>query len=186
MANIWLEPAIDGNDKTGHLRSTHLNGERVKALLMEFINQLAADEWINAAYILPKIHYGSNVEATPLDRSSPYYPEWWQYEIKARFDMGHDKTCVVIEVEHFFRSRYYGIAYREIWIPIDEFVKVLNKIYPDPITDDVIHQWKFAAWVTYKNAERNKHSFVCTLRNLENASSAFKAGLNEKAERVNV
>lgn len=186
MANLWLEPEMDGSDKTGELRSCHLDGKRVQAILVEFIKQLSGDEWLNAAYIVPKVHYGSAVEAIPLNRSAPYHPEWYQYEIKARWDTGREQPCVVIEVEHFFRSRYYGTAYREIWVPIDTLVGIVNKIYPDAVPDDVASQWRFAALVSYQNQERNKSSFVCTLRNLENATLAFKAGLNEKAERVNV
>lgn len=186
MANFWLEPVLDGSDRVGDIKSSHLDGQRVQALVVEFMNQLTADEWMNAAYIIPKIHYGSKVDATPLNRPNVSNADWYQYEVKARFDSGHDKTCLVIELEHFFRSRYYGTTHREIWIPIEQLRVILNKVYPEPIPDDVVNQWKYAASLSYSKQREHKDTFVCTLRNGANSSTAFKMGLNEKAENVNV
>lgn len=185
MANFWLEPEIDGSDKTGDLRSSHLNGERVKALVVEFVKQLTFEDWMNAGHIVPKVYYGSQVDATPLNRPAMYYPEFWGYEVRGGWGYAKDTPCLVLHIEHFFRSRFYGIAYREIWLPIVTLVEILQKLYNSNVPEDVVMQWRVAAGLTYTKVEDHKRSFKCTLRNLGNATAAFKAGLNEKAELVN-
>lgn len=183
MASYWLEPEIDGNDKTGGLRSSHLNGERVKNIIVEFIKQFTAEEWQSLPTFIAKVYYHSQVDAVPLKDPNPYYPELWGYEVKARLDYGKDQHCLVIVLERFFRSRYYGISYREIWIPLEIVTKLVQGVLGVALDTT---EWVKYCTATYAKRDEHSKSFVCTLRNMNTATSAFRSGLNEKAELVNV
>lgn len=183
MANYWLEPEIDGTDKTGDLRSSHLNSERVKNIIVEFIKQFTADEWQRLPMFISKVYYHSQVKGLPLNNPDPYYPELWGYEVKARLDFGKDQPCLVIMVERFFRSRFYGISYREIWIPLEIVAKLVQGVLGCVVD---MTSWLVYCTTTYTKKDEHSKSFVCTLRNMNTATTAFKKGLNEKAEMVNV
>lgn len=185
MANYWIEPEISDEDKSKRLRSAHLTPERIKSLIVEFVQQFTADEWLGFEYHIGKVYYSSRVDATP-EKHAPYYPELWNYEIKARFDNGRDVECLVLQVEHFFRSRYYGIAYREIWVPLSIVKQLVNRLVTPVLSDTNVEEWEKFCNAEYTKRQEHLKSFVCTLRNMNTASLAFRSGLNEKAERVNV
>lgn len=184
MANWWLFPEVDYTNAGGSRNSTELTSERVTGLITELVNMLDGEEWHNALHILPKLYYGSKVDATSLTRN-PYHPEYWGYEVRARWDSWGGTPCVVLGIERLFRSRFYGIAFREIWVKLAVFRKIVEGVHGIVISEQTLSAWNAAAMVTYKNAEQSAASFVCTLRNDSNATSAFKMGLNERGDMVN-
>lgn len=184
MANWWLFPESDYTNSGGSRNSTELTDARVTGLITEFVNMLEGEEWHNAIHIIPKLYYGSKVDATGLT-SNPYHPEYWGYEVRARWDSWGDTPCIVLVIERLFRSRFYGIAFREIWVKLEVFQKVVERVHGIAISEQTLATWNTAAMATYKMAEQNAESFICTLRDDSNATSAFKMGLNERRDMVN-
>lgn len=67
MDSLWVEPTVDGKDSVGKLKSGHLNIDRVKQLVAEFVTTLSPDEWVTNPLLVYKVYYGSKVPATPLN-----------------------------------------------------------------------------------------------------------------------
>lgn len=185
MDSLWVEPTVDGKDSVGKLKSGHLNIDRVKQLVAEFVTTLSPDEWVTNPLLVYKVYYGSKVPATPLNYKATYYPELWGYEVSAKWGYGREMPCIVLKVENFFRSRYYGIAYREIWLPTQRLLDILQKMHPSINFGQAKMEWDRLAQMSYGKEDEHLKSFTCSLRNIGNATTAFKMGFNEKSELVN-
>lgn len=112
-------------------RHCWVSDERRKALIMEFAGKLTGMDWANFPKIVGKICYLSDVPAEPLKENKTPWPKWYRYEVRIRLDVLDDVAYVVMEVEHTFRNKVFGVGMREIWVAVDVFSQVTAQLNPD-------------------------------------------------------
>lgn len=102
-------------------RHCWVSDERRRALITEFAGKLTGTDWINFPQIVGKICYLSNVPAEPIKESKTPWNKWYRYEVHIRLDVLSDVAYVVMEIQHTFRNKVFGVGMREIWVTVDVF-----------------------------------------------------------------
>lgn len=154
VANVWLNPPVDGTDKVGERKADYLDMGKVRSILVEFVKQLDGDEWIQLHRVISQIAYISDVYAAPPNRNE--FVEWWTYYITARFDNADGIPALVLHVKRYFRSQFFGLSTREIWVRLDALVGVINKIHGVTLPPDILEAWNATALVKYKNRDHHR------------------------------
>lgn len=137
MADVVVHPPYEWIEEQffqcPSFRERHgwISDERRKALIMEFFTKLTVNDWAQLAQVVGKIAYISDVQATPIKESKLPWRGWYRYEVAARLDTMDDNPCIVLDIEHTFRNKIFGVGLREIWIPLAVVTAVLSKLFPE-------------------------------------------------------
>lgn len=143
------------NEDINHPKSRYfeLTERQALALIEELANVLTKAEWEKAVLLLPKVRYKSNTDAIP---ELPMKTSWtgaWAFFVRPRLDMVDGVPSMVMDIDQAYLGRHWGVKWREVSVPLTEFVGLLQSIHGE-LSEKTVAQMTAIAGLTYeKQAE---------------------------------